>query len=142
MATGSDNVNVRSWTHDSEVSCATIDSRRDERDPLDPGRLGEGARVVARDARLRLAREHLGRGPADDSDLVDPGDWFAAFARAADDLDRWHHDGEVGPRPRQSVRNHRPERVPLWLRPWAQLAYRWFVDPDGRPLERRSRDEY
>ena len=33
MAVGSDNLNRRSWTHDSELSCAVIDARLDEREP-------------------------------------------------------------------------------------------------------------
>ena len=68
---GSDNLNLRSWTHDSELSCAVLDSVRDSRAPSDPGGLGDGARVFARDLRLRLMAEHLGRG-VDDADLLDP----------------------------------------------------------------------
>ena len=71
MIVGSDNLNIRSWTNDSELSCAVIDERRDEREPADPGGLGDGARVLARETRLRLWREHLGREPDDDADLVD-----------------------------------------------------------------------
>ena len=29
MMVGSDNLNLRSWTHDSELSCAVIDEDRD-----------------------------------------------------------------------------------------------------------------
>ena len=43
MAVGSDNLNRRSWTHDSELSCAVIDTRLDEREPADPAGLGDGA---------------------------------------------------------------------------------------------------
>src|SRR5439155_17210578 len=63
MAVGSDNLNRRSWTHDSELSCAVIDSRRDARPPADPAGLGDGARVLPRDTRVRLAAEHLGHDP-------------------------------------------------------------------------------
>ena len=44
MTIGSDNLNRRSWTHDSELSCAIIDETVDEREPADPAGLGDGAR--------------------------------------------------------------------------------------------------
>ena len=69
MIVGSDNLNLRSWTNDSELSCAVIDEQRDEREPVDPGGHGDGARVLARETRLRLWREHLGRDDGDDADL-------------------------------------------------------------------------
>ena len=84
MIVGSDNVNRRSWTHDSELSCAVIDATLDEREPRDPAGLGDGARRVARDTRLHLWREHLGRDDGDDVDLVDPESAFAAFRRVSD----------------------------------------------------------
>ncbi len=83
MAVGSDNLNRRSWTHDSELSCSVIDSRRDGRAPTDPAGLGDGARVLARDTRIRLAAEHLGRAPDDVDDLVDPASWFEALRKGA-----------------------------------------------------------
>jgi hypothetical protein len=55
MAVGSDNLNRRSWTNDSEASCAIIDETLDEREPGDPAGLGDGARVLARETRLRGA---------------------------------------------------------------------------------------
>ena len=113
---GSDNLNLRSWTHDSELSCAVLDSTRDARAPSDPGGLGDGARVFARDLRLRLMAEHLGRG-VDDADLLDPTAAFAAWAKAADELEGWYAGGCVGPRPPGRVQRHRPEPVHWWQRP-------------------------
>ena len=60
---GSDNLNRRSWSHDSELSIGVLDSEPDPREPRDPAGLGDGARVFARDLRLRLCSEHLDRDP-------------------------------------------------------------------------------
>jgi phosphatidylserine/phosphatidylglycerophosphate/cardiolipin synthase-like enzyme len=133
---GSDNLNLRSWTHDSELSCAVLDAARDERSPRDPAGLGDGARVFARDVRLRLAAEHLRRA-ADDADLVDPARAFEAWRSAAGALDRWYAGGCVGPRPPGRVRPHRPDPLPRWAGWWARIVYRLVVDPDGRPRELR-----
>lgn len=137
---GSDNLNLRSWTHDSELSCAVLDETLDRRDPRDPAGMGDGARVFARELRLCLAAEHLGRSP-DDPDLVDPARAFDAWRATAHALDQWYLDGCRGPRPRGRVRHHRPERVKWWAGWWAQPIYRLVVDPDGRPrsLRRSSR---
>lgn len=54
VSIGSDNLNRRSWTHDSEISCAILDQTYDQREPRDPAGLGDGARKFARDTRLRL----------------------------------------------------------------------------------------
>ncbi|MFG3700240.1 phospholipase D family protein [Micromonospora sp. NPDC047620] len=136
---GSDNFNRRSWTHDSELSCAVLDDTRDGRAPTDPGGLGDGARVFARDLRLRLWREHLDRDPegGEDADLIDPADAVAAITAAADALRRWHDSGRVGPRPPGRLLPHRPERLPWYTRAWALPAYRLVYDPDGRPLRAR-----
>ncbi|MEU5911975.1 phospholipase D-like domain-containing protein [Micromonospora sp. NPDC047527] len=136
---GSDNFNRRSWTHDSELSCAVLDDTRDQREPTDAPGQGDGARVFARDLRLRLWREHLDRDPAgtDDADLLDPARAVAAVTAAADALQRWYDGGQVGDRPPGRLRPHRPERLPWFTRAWALPVYRLVYDPDGRPLRAR-----
>jgi phosphatidylserine/phosphatidylglycerophosphate/cardiolipin synthase-like enzyme len=138
---GSDNLNLRSWSHDSELSCAVLDETRDEREPVDPAGLGDGARRFARDLRLRLSAEHLGRA-ADDAALLDPASVFAAWADTASALDAWYDGGCDGPRPPGRVRRHRPAPVRWWQRPWAHPIYRLLVDPDGRPRQLRRRHEF
>ena len=139
-AIGSDNVNLRSWTHDSELSCAVIDETLDEREPLDPAGLGDGARKFARDLRLELWREHL--GVDSDEGLVDPRDGFEAFKRSAQALEEWHSGGENGPRPPGRVRPHAPEDLPVWVRRWAGPIYRTALDPDGRPHKLRKANRF
>ena len=139
-AVGSDNLNRRSWTHDSELSCAILDTDRDEREPSDPGGHGDGARRFARNLRLTLMREHLGLD--DDGTLVDPAEAFAKARRAADDLDAWHAAGRNGPRPTGRLRHHRLPDVRWWERWWAWPVYRTLVDPDGRPRAMRRREDF
>lgn len=128
---GSDNVNRRSWTHDSELSAAVVD---------DGSAVGSG-RSFALDLRLELAREHLDRAAGADDDLADPVTAFAAFAAAAAGLDAWHAAGRRGPRPPGRLRRYAVPALPAWTRAWSTPLYRAIYDPDGRPraLRRKGR---
>ena len=127
VTVGSDNTNRRSWTHDSELSCAVLEPDGDE--------------TFARTLRLRLAREHLGREDGDDADLVDPISAFQAFAKAADALDQWHQQGRIGDRPAGGLRSYRHKPLTKAQRTWSRPLYKLLFDPDGRsPLMRRRKE--
>ena len=136
---GSDNFNRRSWSHDSEISCAVMDEERDAREPFDPAGLGDRARKFARDLRLQLWREHLGRQDGDDADLVDPAEAVAKFRETALALERWHEGGRSGERPPGFVRPHPRIQPSRTTRLWAEPIYRIIYDPDARSREMRRR---
>ena len=138
---GSDNMNRRSWTHDSELSIAVLDDAHDDREPLDPGRSGYEARRFARNLRLELTAEHLATTPEDPT-LLDPVEVFERWRRSAAALDRWHEEGKTGERPAGRVRRHRPERVRMWQRAYAAPLYRLLIDPDGRPSALRRQNRF
>ena len=133
---GSDNINLRSWTHDSELSCTVLDETRDEREPRDPAGLGDGARSFARDLRLLLWKEHLQTGSEDG--LIDPDEGFERWRSTAAELDRWHASGRTGPRPPGRIRSHDPGRNNAVTDRWASQVYRYLLDPDGRPRNLRG----
>jgi phosphatidylserine/phosphatidylglycerophosphate/cardiolipin synthase-like enzyme len=123
---GSDNVNLRSWTYDSELSCAVLNDDRS----------------LARDLRLTLAREHLERADGDDADLTDPVTTFDAFLQSAKNLDAWHENGPAGQRPAGRLRPYDAEPLTWVTRMWARPLYRILYDPDGRPAQLRRRGEF
>jgi phosphatidylserine/phosphatidylglycerophosphate/cardiolipin synthase-like enzyme len=110
MTCGSDNFNRRSWTHDSELTCAVVDPE---------GRL-------ARSLRTALWSEHLGL-PGDDPRLADvdgAGQLWRERTRSPD----------------SRARPHRPAPVSRLARLWATPLYRLVYDPDGRPPRLRRRE--
>jgi len=136
---GSDNLNRRSWSHDSELSIGVLDSELDAREPHDPAGLGDGARAFARELRLRLWREHLDRDAHDVADLLHPAEAFETFRRQAEQLAAWHETGMRGSRPPGRVSPHRCSNPTTAQRLWATPLYRIIYDPDGRPWHARLR---
>jgi phosphatidylserine/phosphatidylglycerophosphate/cardiolipin synthase-like enzyme len=116
---GSDNLNLRSWTYDSELACAVIDE----------------AGTYAADLRRTLNREHIDRD-------LDADEVFDAFAASAAELDAWYAGGRVGPRPPGRLRRYEPPRLNRLTQIWATPLYRIICDPDGRPLSLRRRGEF
>lgn len=112
MTIGSDNLNLRSWTHDSELTCAVVDP--------------DGS--LHRDLRAKLWAEHLGL-PDDDPRL-------ASLDGA---MDLWTDcvDARSG-----HARHHEPPDLPRRTRAWARPAYRLVYDPDGRPRQLRGSKEF
>lgn len=128
---GSDNFNRRSWTTDSELTCAVFDTS------ADPDAAADSEPGFAHDLRLQLWAEHLGID-RDDPRLRDTGASLALWKSAAEALDRWHATGRRSPRPPGQVRPHRIERVTRLQRLWADPLYRLILDPDSRPRRLRG----
>jgi phosphatidylserine/phosphatidylglycerophosphate/cardiolipin synthase-like enzyme len=117
---GSDNFNRRSWTHDSEVSAAVCHPE------------------FARDLRLTLMAEHLGRDVSD----LGPEEVFEAFERSAAALQAWHARGRSGSRPPGRLRPVHERDVSRLNRLWATPMYRTLYDPDGRPTTMKLRRRF
>jgi phosphatidylserine/phosphatidylglycerophosphate/cardiolipin synthase-like enzyme len=112
MTVGSDNLNRRSWTHDSELTCAVVDP--------------DG--VLPRSMRTSLWAEHLGL-PQDDPRLADVGGAMNLWVERV---------GASGSR----VRRHVPPLLPARTRRWARAAYLTLYDPDGRPRRLRGTADF
>jgi hypothetical protein len=119
-----------------------LDEARNSREPTDPAGLGDGARTYARNLRLQLWREHLGRTEGDDGDLLDPAEAVARFREAAEALERWHSGGARGERPHGRVRPHPRIQPSRTTRLWAAPFYRIVYDPDARKAAMRKAGEW
>lgn len=133
---GSDNVNRRSWSHDSELAALVVDESGTDHSPF------------ARSLRLRLAAEHLDRplsGPEHEAamtDCVPAAGMFEAYAKAATALNEWHDGGMLGQRPTGRLRPVREPDIGRWPRRVLEVPQRLVGDPDGRPAELRRRHDY
>lgn len=112
MTCGSDNLNLRSWTHDSELTCAVLDP--------------DG--TLPHDLRTALWAEHLGLD-ADDPRFDDTDGALALWSERA---------GTPGAR----ITEHVQPRVGRAARLWAGPVYRFLCDPDGRPRALRGTDGF
>ena len=112
MTIGSDNLNRRSWTHDSEVTCAVVD----------PG--GELPRRV----RTSLWAEHLGLAQ-DEPRMSNLSGALALWAE---------REGAPGSR----IRRHVPPVLSAATQLWARPTYLGLYDPDGRPRRLRGTTQF
>ncbi len=133
---GSDNFNRRSWTCDSELTCAVLDPTVEDRELV-----AEGTRRLPRDLRLEMWSEHLGRTRRSLAPL-DPPAGFELWQRTAAELEAWHAGGRQGARPPGHIRPHEPQHVSRFQALWAEPLYRLIYDPDGRPRRMRRKGEF
>ena len=103
---GSDNLNRRSWTSDSEIACTVVDERGDLDEPAPEDSF---PRVLLR----TLVAEHLGCDAADVPE--DPHELFDAMVACADALDEWYAGG--APEKRSGIRGVLTGRVPRRIAP-------------------------
>jgi phosphatidylserine/phosphatidylglycerophosphate/cardiolipin synthase-like enzyme len=141
MTCGSDNFNRRSWTTDSELTCAIVDRAAGDADTPNGSTDDRPARGIARDLRLQLWAEHLGV-ERDDPRLLDTRNPLELWRSSADRLDEWHRSGGSSVRPAGRVRRHTVEPVSRLQRLWGNTINRVIVDPDARPRRLRGTSEF
>ena len=138
---GSDNINRRSWTHDSELGAAVLDEALDGREPADPGDEGMGPGAYARQLRLRSPASTRA-STCDTDDLLDP--------RPPSTPSRhrrlpWRHGTAPvaggSAHPVACARFREPDLGP-WTRVWATGLYRLLYDPDGRTRSARREGRF
>lgn len=103
---GSDNLNRRSWTSDSEIACTVVDERGELDEPAPEDSF---PRILLR----TLVAEHLGCEPADVPE--DPHELFDAMVACADRLDEWYAGGV--PDKRSGIRGMLAGRLPHRVAP-------------------------
>jgi phosphatidylserine/phosphatidylglycerophosphate/cardiolipin synthase-like enzyme len=138
---GSDNFNRRSWTTDSELTCAVVDTSAGQQETPGTDTDPEASHSLAHSLRLQLWAEHLGLDQ-NDPQLHDPAAGLGLWKATADSLDQWHKTGGGPPRPRGQVRHHHPHPVSPLRRLWANPVNRLLVDPDGRPRKMRGTTQF
>ena len=112
MTIGSDNLNRRSWTHDSEVTCAVVDPDR----------------VLPRSVRTSLWAEHLGL-PQEEPRMSDLSGAMTLWAEREN-------------APASRIRRHVPPALSASTQLWARPAYLTVYDPDGRPRRLRGTTDF
>ena len=109
---GSDNFNRRSWTTDSELTCAVIDTS------ATAGAAGRTSQQLPLKLRLQLWAEHLGIDQ-DDPLLTTGGGELDLWNRTAGALDQWHRTGRSGPRP---AAERTEDRLGGTQSPWSESS--------------------
>ena len=142
LAVGSDNLNRRSWTHDSEISCAM--HRQPARRPraagalrraatapaCSPGTPGSGWRVST--PASTDGGRHASWIPRRGSTSCGSGPTRSTHGTSTD---------ESGPRPPGHLRRHRQERTTATQRRLLDWVHAHVLDPDGRPDGLKALDE-
>ena len=130
---GSDNFNRRSWTTDSELTCAVVDTGADG--GIARGRLARelAPAAVGRTPRPRSRRIPGFSTPTRDSRCGRPAPTLSIGGT---------RPGATRRDPIGQVRHHRIEPVSRLQRLWADPINRLVVDPDARPRRLRGTSKF